>query len=60
VRGTTVRLAPMEQAGSKDFAEGESELEVRGLASTGQVSALCVDETEWISAPTSYRESPLA
>ena len=55
-----MRLAPMEQAGSKDFAEGESELEVRGLASTGQVSALCVDETEWISAPTSYRESPLA
>ena len=55
-----MHLAPMEQAGSKDFAVGESELEVRGLASTGQVSALCVDETEWTSAPTPYRESLLA
>ena len=35
VRGTTVHLAPMEQAGSKDFAEGESELEV--ACSTSEV-----------------------
>ena len=55
-----MRLAPMEQAGSKDFAEGESELEVSGLTSTGHGSAVCADETKRASAPTSYRESLLA
>ncbi len=37
-----MRLAPMEQAGSKAFAEGESELEVSGLTSTGHGSAVCL------------------
>jgi len=46
----------MEQAGSQDFAESESELKVRGLTSTGHGSAVCADETEWASAQTAYRE----
>jgi len=36
-----------ERVHSVHFAEGESELEVRGLTSTGHDSAVCADETEW-------------
>ena len=56
MRGATVQLAPMEQAGSQDFAEGESELKVTGLTSTGHGSAVCADETEWANASSVYRE----